>query len=48
MATLKTSPITMKSKIEILYPIADTATQKPRQGKIISVGPLPLSPAHPN
>jgi co-chaperonin GroES (HSP10) len=47
MATLKESPITMKSKIEILY-IADTAKQKPQQGGIISVGPLPLSTAHPN
>jgi co-chaperonin GroES (HSP10) len=35
MATLTKSPIKTKSKIKILY-IADTAKEKPQQGKILS------------
>jgi co-chaperonin GroES (HSP10) len=47
MAILTKSPIKTKSKIKILYS-ADTAKEKPQQGKIIAVGPLLLSTAYVN
>jgi hypothetical protein len=48
MATLKKSPITMKSKIKFLYTL-DTAKEKShQQGGIVAVGPLLLSTAHVN
>ena len=42
MANLPKSPIKQQSEIKFLYS-ADTAGEKPQRGKIISLGPVPLS-----